>query len=179
MTGTDEQLVRDCLEGNRGAFATLIEKYEKPIYNLAFRMAQDREDARDLTHTVFLKAYEHLASFNSDHRFYSWLYRIAVNECLNFVERRRPAEPVDDRLEAGGRNPEDAAHGGEICRGVQQALMMLKPDHRAVLVLRHFLDCSYAEMAVVLEIPEKTVKSRLFTARQQLKETLERRRLLG
>ena len=178
MTDPDESLVRRCIAGDRYAFETLIEKYQKPVFNVAFRMAEDYEDARDISHTVFLKAYENLGTFAPGHRFYSWLYRIAINESLNLLQKRRKTEAVDDRLESGGRTPEDQAQGDEISRLVQRALMSLATDHRAVLILRHFLDCSYAEIAGVLDVPEKTVKSRLFTARQTLKAVLQKQGVL-
>jgi RNA polymerase sigma-70 factor (ECF subfamily) len=141
-------------------------------------MSDDYEDARDITHTAFLKAFERLRTFNSSHRFYSWLYRIAINESLNHLNKRRKTEICDERMESAGRSPEDAAHGAEVSGLVQRALMNLKTDHRAVIILRHFLDCSYEEIGTVLEIPSKTVKSRLFTARQHLKEAMIRRGVL-
>ena len=94
----DAALVEDCLRGDGDALVVLIERYEKPIYNAAFRMLKDPDDARDVTQTVCLKAMENLASYDPRYKFYSWVYRIAINESLNWIKRR-------DR--AGGRTTDE------------------------------------------------------------------------
>jgi RNA polymerase sigma-70 factor (ECF subfamily) len=173
MKPDDEILVRRCLEGDSVGFEGLLQRYEKPVFNVALRMVGDRDEARDVTQAVFLKVYRSLTSFDPGQRFFSWVYRIAVNESLNALGRRRVADPLDaDALQSGGRDPAESAEASERCIAVRKALMGLAPDHRAVIVLRHFADCSYAEIARILDLPEKTVKSRLFTARQQLKQGL-------
>lgn len=151
------------------AFEELVARYERVIYNAAYRMLGDREDAKDITQGVFLKAFENLGSFDQGGRFYSWIYRIAVNESLNLLGRRGRMEPLEAEQESESRGPEETLAGEELGRLVQEALMMLKPDYRAVVVLRHFAECSYEEIAGILQIPEKTVKSRLFSARQIMK----------
>ena len=80
----DATLVADCRRGRPGAFEALLDEYERPVFNLALRMVNNREDARDITQSVFLKAFEHLDSYDGKHRLYSWIYRIAVNQSLNF-----------------------------------------------------------------------------------------------
>jgi RNA polymerase sigma-70 factor (ECF subfamily) len=141
-------------------------------------MVRDRDDATDLTQTAFLKAHRELARFDERHKFFSWLYRIAINEALNHLKRNRRQEPLDGDFASDDRDPERTLVGIETSQLVQDALMRVGPDSRAVLVLRHFHDCSYEEMALVLGIPEKTVKSRLFSARRQLRELLEAKGLL-
>jgi RNA polymerase sigma-70 factor (ECF subfamily) len=141
-------------------------------------MVRDRDDATDLTQNAFLKAHRELARFDGRHKFFSWLYRIAINEALNHLKRNRRQEPLDGDFASDDRDPERTLVGIETSQLVQDALMRVGPDSRAVLVLRHFHDCSYEEMALVLGIPEKTVKSRLFSARRQLRELLEAKGLL-
>ncbi len=169
--GDDHELVDRCLRGDLEAFAPLVVRYQKPLFNVALRMVRDREDARDITQTAFVKAYEKLRSFDRQHRFFSWIYRIAVNECLNFVSRRRPERPLLADLPAAD-DPQRDAEASELAARVQDALVTLTLDYRLVVILRHFLDLSYVEMSEALLIPEKTVRSRLYTARQRLAEVL-------
>lgn len=144
---------------------------------MALRMVNNYDDARDITQTVFLKAYEKLDSFNPRYKFHSWIYRIAINESLNHAVKARPAESLESgsgpgQLASAGMDPEETLARTEKARSVREALMSLKPGQRAVIVLKHFLGCSYVEMGRMLDIPEKTVKSRLYSARQMLKDVL-------
>ncbi len=167
-------LVERCRVGDMGALEALIVTYQRPIYNATYRIVGNVEDARDLTQTVFLKAYEGLGSFDPKYRFFSWLYRIAVNEALNHLRRygREQALEVDEP-EPESSGPEALANQAEVCDRIQAALMRMKAEDRVVLILRHYAECSYREMAGILDIPEKTVKSRLFSARQRLRDQLE------
>jgi len=168
----DAELVQRCCNGDRSAFEILLRRYERPVYNAALRMLRNPEDARDVAQTVFLKVYEHLSEYDPKYRFYSWIYRIAVNESLHGLSRRHHDEPIDEGAADEQPGPEDIVGEEQTTRSVQGALMRLKPDHRAVIVLKHLLGCSYHDMSEILQLPEKTVKSRLFTARQMLKEAL-------
>lgn len=174
----DNELVQGCLDGDERAFEILLLRYQGPVFNAVLRMVRQRDEATDLTQTAFLKAYEQLKSFDPSHKFFSWLYRIAVNEAINFLKRRSRLEPLEGEWAAGGRSPEETMLGADLSRHVQEALMRVSYDYRAVLVLRHFEGCSYEEIASIVGVPEKTVKSRLFSARQQLKELLEARGVL-
>lgn len=170
---TDLALVRRCLGGERDAFALLVERYQRPIFNVAYRILGNTDEARDVAQGTFLKAWEGLARFDPAFKFYSWIYRIAINEAINALKRRRPLEALDETAPSPAMSDPEAVHArGELARQIQEALMLLKPEYRIAIVLRHFLDCSYAEMAAIAEIPEKTVKSRLFTARRLLRDLL-------
>jgi RNA polymerase sigma-70 factor (ECF subfamily) len=169
--GDDHELVDRCLRGDVEAFAPLVERYQKPLYNVALRMVRDREDARDITQTAFVKAFEKLRSFDRQHRFFSWIYRIVVNECLNLVTRRKPERPLETDVPAAD-DPQREAESRELAERVQEALVTLTPDYRQVVILRHFVGLSYGEMSAALLIPEKTVRSRLYTARQRLAQIL-------
>lgn len=170
----DATLVRACLDGDRAAYESLLTRYEKTIYNLAIRMLRDPEDARDVVQAVFLRVFERLTQFNFEYRFYSWIYRIAINESIDVLNGRKREAPLQDEasIPADG-SPLEECDLAERGAALQEAIMRLSSDYRAVLVLRHFVDLSYDEMAEVLGVPPKTVKSRLFTARQQLREQLE------
>ncbi|MGH8494577.1 MAG: RNA polymerase sigma factor [Gammaproteobacteria bacterium] len=171
----DTALILDCQRGDRRAQTLLINRYVQPIFNAAYRMLGDREEARDVTQTVFLKAFEHLERFDPKYRFFSWIYRIAVNESIDQLHRRGPPCPADARQVSEARGPAELAESSEVCASVQSVLMELPPDYRAVIVLRHFADLSYQEIAQTLEIPVKTVKSRIFSARHAMKDKLQAR----
>ncbi len=169
----DTTLMEQCIKGNRQAFETLLVRYEKPVYNAAYRMLHSRDDARDVTQTVFLKVYEHLDSYDPKYRFFSWIYRIALNESVNVLNKSNRLEPLHTEPESQTRGPEQQASSDEMREGVQIALMAIKSEYRSVIVLKHYLGCSYSEISEILEVPEKTVKSRLYSARQLLKEQLD------
>lgn len=176
----DSALVERCLAGDNRSFEALVRKYHGPIYSLALRMVRVPEDAEDITQTVFVKAYEKLDTYNPAYRFFSWIYRIAVNESINFLRRRERADEYESGV--SGKNettPEADYRDGELGRVVDRAIASLKMDYRLVVVLRHFHDFSYGEIGETLQIPEKTVKSRLFTARQLLKEKLAKEGIRG
>lgn len=166
------KLVIESRQGSREAFEELLSIYEKPIFNAAYRILNDYEDARDVTQNVFLKAYDGLKSFDQKHRFFSWIYRIAVNESLNLRTAKRPQGNLDDARIRELHTPEKALGQRELDEFIQAALMSLAIDYRIVIVLRHFNHCSYRDIGEILDIPEKTVKSRLFTARNLLRESL-------
>jgi RNA polymerase sigma-70 factor, ECF subfamily len=168
----DPTLVVRSREGDRDAFERLVIRYQKPVFNVALRMLHNREDAADVAQTSFLKAFEHLDDYDPAFRFYSWLYRIAINESLNFLAvRKRQAEPAGDAAD-DDPGPERLAEGDQALEAIEHALMQIKPELRAVITLRHIAHLSYEDMAHALGLPEKTVKSRLHTARELLREQL-------
>jgi RNA polymerase sigma-70 factor (ECF subfamily) len=175
-TNADAILVRQCLAGESRAFDALVRKYQKPLYNLALRMVKDRDDAMDIVQGVFVKVYQKLDSYDERHGFFSWIYRITINESINFMNRSKRSEEYQSGETVVLPATQEAAHSATaLSEQIDEAIAMLKLDYRTVIVLKHYHDFSYQEMAEVLGIPEKTVKSRLFTARQQLKEILTAR----
>jgi len=168
----DVELVQQCLNGDGHAFELLIGKYEKPIYSAAFRMLRDTSDAEDVTQTAFMKAFEKLDSYKPEFRFYSWLYRIVINESINVLNGRHYSTELDEERIPDRHTPETRTGQSQLSAAMQDALMDISSDYRAVIVLRHFLECSYHQIGEALDIPEKTVKSRLFTARRLLRDRL-------
>ena len=166
------------VKGDRESFGAIVDRYQRAIFNVAYRMVNDYEDAMDITQSAFIKAYENLDKYDPSHKFFSWLYRIAINESLNHVSRRkrqtRLAYEPGDSLRYGGQvhSPGDPVEESETDAMLQGALAQLKFDYRLVVILRHFLSLSYREIGDIIDVPEKTVKSRLFTGRQMLKEIL-------
>lgn len=151
----------------------LVRQYERPVYNAAFRMLGNRDDAADVTQTTFLKTFQNLAQYNPAYRFFSWIYRIAINESIDTLSKRSRSEPLLEARAANDPTPEVQANAQQLSDEVQLALMSLSEDYRSVIVLRYFTGCSYREMADVLGVPEKTVKSRLYSARQKMRGALQ------
>jgi RNA polymerase sigma-70 factor (ECF subfamily) len=178
-TEDERGLIRRCLDGDSSAFEPLVERYHRPLFRVAARMLGDREEAKDATQAAFLKAYVALPGCDGERRFFSWIYRIVVNECLNRLRSRRPMEPLspNEKQLPGTATPGDRAEAGERHARIRQALLQLTAEQRDVIVMRHFSELSYDEIARELGIPEKTVKSRLFSARQRLCELLAKERV--
>jgi RNA polymerase sigma-70 factor (ECF subfamily) len=175
-TNADAILVRQCLAGDTRAFDALVHKYQKPLYHLALRMVRDRDDAMDIVQGVFVKVYQKLDSYDDRHEFFSWVYRITINESINFTNRSKRNQEYQSGETVVLPPAQEAAHNATaLSAEIGAAIDMLKLDYRMVIVLKHYHDFSYQEMAEILGIPEKTVKSRLFSARQQLKEILTAR----
>ena len=169
----DAALVNDCKRGDRRAMAQLVSQYERPVYNAAYRILGNADDAADTTQTVFLKVFEHIGDYDPKFRFFSWIYRISINESLNQVKKRRNQEPLAESQASPWRSPEEHLESKRLCNRVQGALMELNGEYRTVVVLKHMSGCSYQQISEILQIPEKTVKSRLYTARQLMKKSLQ------
>lgn len=169
----DIALLEDCKRGDREALGSLVLRYERPVFNAAFRMLGNPDEAADVTQTVFLKVFENLGQFNPQYKFFSWIYRIAVNESINQLNRRGKTEPLAENIVAATPGPEELMAEGIVSKKIQSVLMTLQDDHRSVIVLRHFSELSYRQMSEILQIPEKTVKSRLFAARKQMQIKLQ------
>ena len=173
----DIKLMERCSNGDRHAFELLLARYEKPVFNAAYRMLNSADDARDVTQTVFLKVYEHLDQYDPKYRFFSWIYRITLNESINWLKKTNRVGALEGDTADSASGPEQEASNQQLSEGMQAALMTISSDYRAVIVLKHLLGCSYQEISEVLEIPENKVKSRLYTARQLLQQTLTERGL--
>lgn len=167
----DRALVLRFLDGDRSAGDELVNRYHRSVFNVALRMLGNVQDAEDVTQTAFGNAFEALDSYDPRYRFFSWIYRMTVNESLNTLKRRRNLVSLDGSFDV----PAPAAMSPSAAEAedrVGRALMELKPDDRAVVVLKHFVSFSYEEISDVLGVPVKTVKSRLFTARERLHSLL-------
>jgi len=169
----DQALIERCKRGDRRALEQLLGDYERPVYNAAYRIVGNPDDAADVTQAVFLKAFERLEQYNPKFKFFSWIYRIAINESINQVKSNSKQQPLEDKEIADLRGPDDFVRAGDLSRCIQGCLMSLQEDYRTVVVLRHFSECSYRQISEILHIPEKTVKSRLYTARQMMKDILK------
>jgi RNA polymerase sigma-70 factor (ECF subfamily) len=169
MGGKDEAtLVRKAQAGDTGAFNELVLSFGSVVYSLALRMTGNREDARDVAQRTFISAWCGLAGFDARRRFFSWLYRIALNESLNFLRARRPAEPLGHDFADPSPSPEARVSARESRDAVAEALRELPEEQRQLLLLRYTAQLTYREIAELLEIQEPLVRSRLFSARQAM-----------
>jgi RNA polymerase sigma-70 factor (ECF subfamily) len=172
---TDIALVERCRNGDWTAFTELVVRYQRPVYNAAFWVLRKPEDANDIAQVVFLKVAEHLDEYDPRFKFFSWIYRIAVNESLNLLRRNGREEALDEEIDVPGpenADPERQASAAQVAGRIRSALMKMSPNDRIVLTLRHFSECSYDEIGKILDLDPKTVKSRLFEARQRLRNLL-------
>jgi RNA polymerase sigma-70 factor, ECF subfamily len=180
-------LVAKAREGDARAFGELVRKYEGKIFRLAQHVTQNREDAEDVLQETFLKAYEHLDQFQGNSKFYTWIVRIAVNQALMKLRRRKTDKSVslDDTIDTGedtvvreiaawDPNPEQRYTQEELRAILDAAVESLAPPYRSVFMLRDVEDLSTEETAEALNLSVPAVKSRLLRARLQLREKLTR-----
>jgi len=180
----DAVLIRRCRQGDSAAFDALVQKYQDSLFNGIYRMMGDYDDAADAAQDVFLKAFRSLGGFRGGSSFYTWLYAIAVNTCIS---RRRSQTARKQHLHVplpGGADdgrddppdpdpqPPDVARSREESARVEEAVANLPAEFRVVVVLKDIEGCSYAEIARMLGCTQGTVKSRLFRARERLREAL-------
>lgn len=177
----DTALVEASRNGDQDAFAQLVQRHQRRVFNLVFRMLQQYEEANEITQETFLAAWQGLPTFRGDARFSTWLYRIAYNCCLKQLEQRKrdkslqlamQAEHLLEYTECDERaHAELDAHDCQTL--VHEHLAKLPAKYRIVLVLRHLQEMTYEEMAEILTMPIGTIKTHLFRARNLLKERLE------
>src|SRR5690242_2930833 len=188
QAGIDEAvLVAQAKDGDTQAFGELVRRYEGKIFRLAQHITQNREDAEDVLQETFMKAYEHLEQFKGDSKFYTWIVRIAVNQSLMKLRRRKNDKSVslDEQIDTGedtvvreiaawGEDPEERFSREELSEILDSAIDGLEPLYRSVFVLRDIDELSTEETAEALGLSVPAVKSRLLRARLQLRERLTR-----
>jgi RNA polymerase sigma-70 factor (ECF subfamily) len=177
-------LIDECLRGDTAAFGELVHRYQERLYNTVYRLVDNAEDAQDVVQEAFLNAYQSLDRFNRDSRFFTWLYRIAINTAISLKRKQRGGRSIEARRNGnGGLEPPDvsafsqpghALEQAEEEHRIQAALNRLSPEHRAVLVLKDIEGQKYEQMAEILQVPIGTIRSRLHRARAELRELLER-----
>lgn len=180
---TDQTLIQRCLGGETEAFGLLVERYQHRLYRALVHVCGSREQADDIAQDAFLHAFEKLSTFRGQSQFYSWLFRIAYNASVSARRKhRRETGSVDALREAHGVEPIDGRDSTDPWYSVQltdrqrlvhAALAELPEDYRAALVLKEMDDLKYEEIAVVLDIPLGTVRSRIHRARLELRAKLQ------
>ncbi|MDH5784763.1 MAG: RNA polymerase sigma factor RpoE [Chromatiales bacterium] len=181
----DQELVRRVQQGDKKAFDLLVLKYQQRIAKLVSRYVRDQDEVLDVTQEAFIKAYRALANFRGDSAFYTWLYRIAINTAKNYLVaqgRRPPATDVDADdavyVDGGYRlsdhdTPEQLVQRDEVERVIYETIDSLPEDLRTAITLREMEGLSYEEIAVTMDCPVGTVRSRIFRAREAIETKLK------
>ena len=182
----DQTLILQCRAGDSSAFRELVRRYQQKAYGIAYSMLRDSDDAMDVTQEAFIKVHRYLDNFKGSSSFYTWLYRITVNLCIDHLRKRKKGHQVEfdealDHDEAQGgdllpstmdMDPGRNLDRRELRERIEQALDTLSPNHRAVILMREVEGLSYKEIAKVMEISIGTVMSRLFHARKRMQAAL-------
>lgn len=178
----EKDLIHRAKRGDISAFEDLISGYEKKVYNTAYRFFNNAEDAMDVSQEIFIKVFTSLRRFREDSSFSTWLYRIAVNTCIDFLRKKRedvlPIKEeivMDDKTKLGFQTelPEEFMEKQEVKQAIMKAISTLPEEQRICIILRDVQGFSYTEISDVLSCSLGTVKSRLFRGRRALKENLK------
>jgi RNA polymerase sigma-70 factor (ECF subfamily) len=186
MTRTDEELVTRATAGDLESFNQLVTRWERPIYALAYRTLGREEDARDVVQEAFLRAFRGLRGFKGEAKFSSWLYRITLNLCRDWMRRERRAplvqvpegtDPVDlaDTQASPVESVEDLVARRELSEAVSKAMAELPEEQRTAIMLKEYHGLTFQEIADMLDCPLSTVKTRLYQGLSVLRRRLERR----
>ena len=187
LTWTDEELVARSVAGDHDSFNQLIRRWERPIYALAFRVLGREDDARDVCQEAFLRAFRALPGFKGDAKFSSWLYRITLNLCRDWLRRKKrtPVVQAPDGIDlvelAAAQGPvesiEDLVARKQLSAVVATAMASLPDEQRTAIVLKEFHGLTFQEIADLQQIPLSTVKTRLYQGLSVLRRTLDVKRM--
>ncbi len=187
MERDDYQIVQQVLKGKKEAFAELVERYKKQVFNVAWRMTNDPEVAMDISQEAFVKIYRSLHQYNPKYKFSSWLLKSVNNLCVDYFRSRKDSTAsLDVIMDAGGEGMlasstssadeyEKTEETVELRSILKEAIDQLPLDYKSVVVLRHLQNLSYNEISQILNLPMGTIKARIFRARRLLKDYLEKR----
>lgn len=184
MDNNEKELIAQCKKGDRYAFKVLVDKYQKKAFMVAYGVVGNYDDAMDVCQDAFVKAFKAISSFEADSSFFTWFYKIIVNQSIDFQRREKrhsAGEYLEDTLEDDvpdyhldntKNNPVNELEKKELYSILEKGLKKLSPEHRAVVVFRELEGLSYREIADIMDTSEGTVMSRLFYARKKLQEFL-------
>lgn len=178
----EKEIIREILKGNTDKFSYFVEKYENQIFNLCLSIVKNKDDALDLTQEAFLLAYKNLKNFKGKSSFSTWIYRIAYNLSINFVKRKgefltildRDEEDLEFQIEDKTSSIWEEIEKEERMKIIEDCLNKLKDSDRVIIELREIENLSYEEISEILSLPIGTIKSRLFRAREHLKNEVEK-----
>ena len=186
MDEDEKNLVEKSAGGDIDAFETLIQSHQKKVYNIALRMTKNPEDAQELSQDAFVRAFIAIKKFRGDSSIATWLYRITMNVCTDFLRKRNKASVISIeqsvyesqqtmQLADNEPGPDEISEKNQLKKLVKEAMDLLPPEHRQVLILRDLLDMTYKDIANTLSINEGTIKSRINRARENLKKVITSR----
>ena len=185
---SDQQIVVWAQDGQEIAFRELVRRYQRPVFSLIYRMVRDRETAEDLAQETFIKVLNAIDSYRPEHKFSSWIFKIANNAAIDHLRRRDPdllsldgapdavsaerQEATALQVRAGGESPLDELEARELGSHIESAIARLRPEYRACIMLRHVEGRAYEEIAAILDLPLGTVKTYIHRARGELRDML-------
>jgi RNA polymerase sigma-70 factor, ECF subfamily len=185
---TDHDLVAFARSGSEKAYRELLDRYQRPVFSLIYRMVRDRELAEDLAQETFVKVFNHLDSYNPKYKFSSWIFKIASNLSIDSMRRKElqtvsldgsrnatsaaEVEATQIAVASKDENPEEFLEAKELGEEIERAISLLRPEYRTAILLRHVEGRPYEEIAEVMEVPLGTVKTFIHRARGELRETL-------
>ena len=185
----DLSLVRRCQDGDAEAFGKLVERYQRKVFTIALSMVKNPQDAMDIAQDAFIKVHRYIGNFQGSSSFYTWLYRIVINLCIDHLRRagrranmdfdekiQNQVDRVDESAAIASRidtNPSKNLARRELAERIQEAVDSLPPYHRAVIIMREVEGLSYSEMAKAMKVSKGTIMSRLHHARQKLQRALD------
>ncbi len=183
----DSRNIKKALKGDQVAYRAILKKYHDQVYNLLYRMVHDKDEVEDLTQEAFIKAFNSLKNFNEEFAFSTWLYKIATNNCIDYIRKKKLATfSIDKPLESKDGEysfeipdttyePDKDLIAGQRTRILEEAVNALPEKYRQVILMRHTEDKDYQEIADELKLPLGTVKAHIFRAREILYKRLKRK----
>lgn len=187
-TLADHELVSEARRGREQAYRELVERYERPVFSLVYRMVRDRATAEDLAQEAFVRAFQALDRYDPDYKFSSWLFKVANNLTIDHLRKRTidtvsihgspHAESAEEQrrtrltLESKEESPEAFTENRELGGQIERAIAALRPEYRTAILLRHVEGCGYDEIAEIMEVPLGTAKTYIHRGRAELKEAL-------
>ena len=185
LKSANSELIKKAIEGDESAYKNLLENYRGAIYNLIYKMVRNKEETEDLVQEAFMKAFKALPSFNEEYAFSTWLYKIAVNNCIDHMRKKKlqtysinkPVQSKDGELDREfpdtSMSPDKSILSEERAGIIETAIDELPENYKTAIILRHSEEKSYEEISKILNIPLGTVKARIFRAREMLKKKLK------
>jgi RNA polymerase sigma-70 factor (ECF subfamily) len=193
IPATDQDLIALARSGSETAYRELLDRYQRPVFSLVYRMVRDRERAEDLSQETFIKVFNHLDRYNPSYKFSSWIFKIASNLAIDSLRKKeiktvsldgsRHAETADQAestritVESKDESPEERLEAKELGQEIEQAIGELRSEYRTAILLRHVEGRPYEEIAEIMGIPLGTVKTYIHRARGELRETLAHLRI--
>lgn len=173
MTENDHTLIIEALDGKINSFEKLVEKYQNKMFCLAIQITNDSDASKDITQDVFVKVYQNLNTFDPKKKFFSWIYRITLNEALNYKGHSKFTEYFDNESMIENKSASEEVETNERAKTVQKAIKSLDEKYKTLVILKHYQELSYEEISEITKLPIGKIKSRLYIARDNLRKSLE------
>ncbi len=172
MIYDDNKFIFETINGNIESFGFLVMKYQNIMFNLAIKIVHNTNSAKDITQEAFIKAYNNLEHFDTKKSFFSWIYRITLNESLNYNKRAQFTESIEDDIIGNDISILKQIEENELSLKIQNAIDQLEDKYKSLIILKHYDHLSYEVIAQIMQLPIGKVKSRLYLAREKLKLSL-------